>query len=497
MSKSPVELAKAYIDRVYGNHEYELVRELFSDPMIRHDPNGVVILSHDDQIARLEKYQSAMGASFHNITIHGDDEFVTVVYDMFTTRGDPFEMCSIETWKVTDGVITDCWNSPYVPGKWGDLDRPETLVKNYVTPAIIKDRQLIDQAWISNVLAHSGMDPVPRVEMLDFQQLTGGNACTTLRIGIGYNQDPAGAPQSLVVKMTPDNPHMAMTIANNGSNRAELGAAKLLSQADIVNVPKHYFGDTDEYGFYFTMVSEDLGERGGVSGDQINGVTAKQIDAVCTELSRLHKHFWKSPAIKDFDWLSDINQTASTNADIYGMGVAQAREFYGDRLTESEYQLIEEFAPYVKDWISFKSDELTLIHSEARAANIMFCLNEDGSEDAYFIDWQLVTEGDPTRDLAYFLGVSVATEQRRSVEDSVLERHCEAIQSVDTGYKLDQARENYRFNLMMGVWGAVATCPFAETEEIRNVLYSWLPRSCAAAEDWDSLASVKQRLSDE
>ena len=494
MTRTPVELATIYIERVYENHEYELVREIFSDPMTRHDPNGVVVLSHDEQIARLEKYQASMGANFHNITIHGDHEFVTVVYDMYTTRGKPYEMCSIETWKVTDGLITDCWNSPYVEGKWGDPDRPETLEGRYSTPGIIKDRELLDPAWISSVLKHSGMVEVPRVEMLDIEQLTGGNACTTLRINIGYNQNPGSAPESLICKMTPDNPHMAMAIANNGSNRAESGAAQLLSGRDIVNVPELYFADVDDYGFYFTMVSEDLGLKGAQEGDQLNGIDSAGVEAACEQFNRLHAHFWQSPEIAKFDWLNSPAKSAATNADIYALGVAKARKFYGDLISDAQYQMIEEFTPHVADWFCYNNENLTLIHAEARAANILFCPTDTGGREAYFIDWQMVAEGDPTRDLAYFLGVSVDTQLRRELEEGVLERHCQAIQTVDNSYSIERAKENYRFNLLSGVWGAVATCHFAETEKMRQILFSWLPRSCAAVEDWDSMALVKQRL---
>ena len=489
-AKTPVELITTYIERVYGNHEYELVRELFSDPMIRHDPNGIVVLSHDEQVARLAKYQAQMGANFHNVTVHGDDEYVTVVYDMWTTRGRPFEMCSIETWRVQDGRITDCWNSPYVEGKWGDPDRPETLQPRVATPKLLKDIDYIDREWLTNVLAQAKVN-VPRIERVTPTQITGGNAAKTLRLAIDYNAEPGDAPQSLVLKMTPDNPHMAFMMMQSGANDAEVNAAQLLSENQVINTPKLYFGETDENGFYFNLLVEDLGEKGGYEGDQLNGLTISQAEAVCDQLAKLHSHFWNSPQLDELSWLERSNDT---NAQTYAAGVKVARDFYGTLLTEQQYHIVEKFADYVNDWLNFCREYKTLIHVDARAANILFCPSEDGRDEAYLIDWQSVHQGSPMRDLAYFLGVSVTTEDRRAIEHRLLEEHTASIAAKDKSYDLEKALEDYRFYLFCGVWGSVATCAYAHTDEIRNVLYSWLPRSIAAVEDWDSMALVMERL---
>lgn len=488
--KTPVELATMYIERVYENHEYELVREIFSDPMIRHDPNGIVVLSHEEQIARLEKYQAQMGANFHNVTVHGDDEYVTAVYDMWTTRGKPYQMCSIETWRVQDGLITDCWNSPYVEGKWGDPDRPETLQPKTIAPKIIRDSEHIDREWLTHVFAEAKVT-APRVELVSPTPLTGGNAAKTLRLAIDYNAEPGDAPQSLVCKMTPDNPHMAYMLMQGGANVAEVNAARLFSDRQIINAPKLYFGATDEHGFCFNLLVEDLGQKGCYEGDQIKGLSIQQAEAVCDQLARLHSHFWNVPQLDEFSWLQ---RSAQSSADAYLAGVQVARDYFGELLTEQQYQTIDAFADYVDPWFNYSDGNETIVHVDARSANILFCPTGNGDEDAYLIDWQTVSMGNPMRDMAYFLGVSVATGNRRKIERRLLKKHTEAITAKDANYSLDAALEAYRFNLFAGVWGAVATCAYAHTDELREVLFSWLPRSLAAVEDWDSLSLLLARL---
>ena len=487
---TPIELVKMYIERVYENHEYQLVREIFSNPMVRHDPNGIVVLSHDDQIARLEKYQAQMGANFENITIHGNDEFVSVVYNMFTTRGRPFAICSIETWRVQDGLITDCWNSPYVEGKWGDPDKPETLQRKVSTPKLMKDSDYINREWLTDVFAQAQLE-TPRIELITPTPLTSGNAGKTIRLNIDYNAAPGKAPQALICKMTSDNPQMASMMMQGGVNIAEVNAIKMLVREEIINTPTLYFGEIDSHGFHFNLLSEDLDQRGGYEADQLGGLTVVQAESVCEQFNKLHSHFWNDASIEEREWL---NRPAKASTDAFFAGLQVARDYFGDLLSEPQYELIENFAVYIEDWFNYNYDKKTVIHADARSANILFCPSSNGRDEAFLIDWQTVTLGHPTRDLAYFLGVSISTEDRRDIEHRLLTLHTDAMATKDSSYNLEKASQEYRFNLFAGVWGAVATCAYAHTDELRKVLYSWLPRSLTAVEDWDSLSLVKDRF---
>lgn len=488
--KTPVELVRMYIERVYENHEYQLVREIFSNPMVRHDPNGIVVLSHDDQIARLEKYQAQMGANFENITIHGNNEFVSVVYNMFTTRGRPFAMCSIETWRVEDGLITDCWNSPYVEGKWGDANKPETLQRKISAPKLLKDSEYITREWLTDVFAQAQLE-TPRIELITPTPITSGNAGKTIRLNIDYNAAPGKAPQTLICKMTSDNPQMASMMMQGGVNIAEVNAVKMLATEQIINTPALYLGETDNYGFYFNLLFEDLDQKGGYEADQVRGLTAVQAESVCDQFNKLHSHFWNDASIEDLELL---NRPIKASTDAFFAGLQAARGYFGDLLSESQYELIENFAVHIGGWLSYNYDKKTVIHADARSANILFCPSSNGRDEAFLIDWQTVTLGHPTRDLAYFLSVSVSTEDRRDIEQRLLALHTDAMSTKDSSYTLERAKQEYRFNLFAGVWGAVATCAYAHTDELREVLYSWLPRSLAAVEDWDSLSLVEDRL---
>lgn len=136
----PVDVAQAYFDRVYGDRDVEAIRELCADPYRRHEPSGEVHqLSHDQQIARVNAViagsAGADGATFSFITVamDGGVDLASVVFELTLPADSPLASaldglgvsdgqavgCGIEVFRVTDGVITDVWNSSVMPGRWG------------------------------------------------------------------------------------------------------------------------------------------------------------------------------------------------------------------------------------------------------------------------------------------------------------------------------------------------------------------------------------------
>ena len=100
----------------------DLVYELCADPITRHDPGGDSTLSHAQQIERLQ-VGFDLGIEIVRVITHATDEWATSVWNMHTDKGDDrMEMSGIEVFKVEDGVLAHCWNTPYAPGHWLPFD---------------------------------------------------------------------------------------------------------------------------------------------------------------------------------------------------------------------------------------------------------------------------------------------------------------------------------------------------------------------------------------
>ena len=115
-------LLERYWEECSNQGNVELVRELCADPITRHDPGGRSTLSHQEQIDRL-KIGLDMGIKIERVITHANDEWATSVWNMHSEAGaEGMTMCGIEVFKVENGVLTHCWNTPYAEGHWQAFD---------------------------------------------------------------------------------------------------------------------------------------------------------------------------------------------------------------------------------------------------------------------------------------------------------------------------------------------------------------------------------------
>lgn len=134
-----IEVVAGYIERVWNSGEPSAVRELCTDPYVRHDPGGATTMTHDDQIDRITQGRAIAtapdGTSLHfdAVSLTSDDEYVTWIWNMtapldtdLATMDFPMvktsttiEMCGVEIFRVVDGRITEVWNPPVAAGNWG------------------------------------------------------------------------------------------------------------------------------------------------------------------------------------------------------------------------------------------------------------------------------------------------------------------------------------------------------------------------------------------
>ena len=60
-----------------------------------------------------------VGIVIERVITHADETWVTSVWNMVAMKKDDLRMCGIEVFKVEDGRLAHCWNTPYANGVWG------------------------------------------------------------------------------------------------------------------------------------------------------------------------------------------------------------------------------------------------------------------------------------------------------------------------------------------------------------------------------------------
>jgi hypothetical protein len=112
-------LLERYWDEASNQGNVELVRELCADPITRHDPEKTTELTHDEQIARLQFGIDKMGVQISRVLVHANEEYATSVWNVSSTTDENLKLCGIEVFRVENGRLVECWNTPYAQGHWG------------------------------------------------------------------------------------------------------------------------------------------------------------------------------------------------------------------------------------------------------------------------------------------------------------------------------------------------------------------------------------------
>jgi aminoglycoside phosphotransferase (APT) family kinase protein len=481
--RTPVELIELYWDRVWNRLETELIREICADPIVRHDPGSVTVLSHDEQIARVQRSGRVRPFFTHRV-LHGDDSFVTSVWNMYTREGTRAELCGIEVFRAENGRLTDCWNSTYMPGRWGeaqDAFDPSKLA----APPILDSVEKIDADWLQRVFAAGGV-AAQRIAMLaGVSRIGHGTTSAAVRVQAAYNAGHVTSPPSVVCKIGREPAQAAPGV---GPFAREAKAYVHFGASPPFRVPKLYYA-AGENGLS-NLVLEDLTGTA-EPGDQIAGCSPAQAAAVVAELAALHKAYWMSSELERLDWLMDPRSLAR----VYPAGAAVLHDWLGRRLSTRALAAIDRFAPLVRGWLAAAPPRRTLLHGDPRVDNVLFEPTADGGIRACLIDWQTVRAGDPQYDLAYFLTGSLSPDDRRACERDLIAAHARAIAEVDRDYGIETALASYRFNVTAGLWLTVVAASAVErTYHNADLLTALAERNAAAVADWDGFALIESRV---
>jgi len=480
--RTPRELIEIYWDRVYNEMEVELIREVCADPIVRHDPLSVTPLSHEEQIERVLRTKPMRPFFTHHV-LHADDHYVTSVWNMVSRDGRNIELCGIEVFRAEGGRFTDCWNSTYMKGRWGETGDEFDPAK-LAPPPLIDSAERIDADWLQRAFAAGGAVPVQRIAMLSSNAPVGhGTSDSVVRVQAGYNVGHLVAPTSAICKIG-KLPARADGSASPFAREAK-AYAFFGSEPDF-RTPKLYWAASDETGLA-NLVLEDLGEKA-EPGDQIAGCSIAQGEAVVRELARLHRAYWKSPELEHLAWLLDPHSMAPA----YLAGARALREILGERIAADAFPVIDGFAGVVERWLDVQPAARTLLHGDSRVDNVLFERAAGGGTRACLIDWQTIRSGDPQYDVAYFLSGSLHPKDRRACERELVALHARFIAEIDPSYTPEAALESYRFYIPSGLFlTGVAAAHIQRSDHNARLLEALVARNVAAIRDWDALAAIE------
>ncbi len=240
-------------------------------------------------------------------------------------------------------------------------------------------------------------------------------------------------------------------------------------------------------GGRFALVLEDLAPA--EQGDQIKGCGVDHARSAVINLAGLHAPRWCDPTLLDLGWTERISQEQADG--LQAMLVIFAEQFvehYGSQILPRDASILRSFIPKSASWMRGRQERFSPVHGDYRLDNLLFATPAGGSPVAT-VDWQTLEIGLPGRDLAYFLGNSLTSKDRRESERELVGAYHEALMALGvTGHSLDECFDDYRYGqfhgLIITVVASVILTHAGRGEEMFMEMFS---RACEAIGDLESL----------
>jgi hypothetical protein len=341
-------------------------------------------------------------------------------------------------------------------------------------------------AWLTQALRAAGTDVT--VAHVEPERVGTGQIGTSYRLTLTYDGDADDAPRSLVAKLAGGDEAARRRVADG--YRKEVGFYTELAATVDVRTPRCWYGAITDDGTDFTLLLDDLAPaRPGVQAD---GCTVDQAADSVRNLAGLHAPRWDDTSLLEHPFLGPADAgTAGFLGEILVVATEEFVERYAGDLGSDDVRTLRDAARVIADWQLARPTPFALIHGDYRLDNLMFPPSGDG---VVALDWQTVTVGPPTRDVAYFLGTSLDLDARRQHEEQLVAvYHDELVARGIVGYAADACFDDYRLGHLQGPMITVLGCIYAtaeRSERADGMFLAMATRSCAAIRDLGSVELV-------
>jgi len=352
--------------------------------------------------------------------------------------------------------------------------------------------ELITTEWLTAILCRD----TPGAEVVSFEQGPRNDGSSNRRrLTITYNADAqhAGLPSSVFCKAA-ESLGNRLILGPSGTAQGEVDFfAKLRSRIDI-EAPVGLYGAYDPATFNYIVMMHDLTGKAAFFEDHTTVLPWEQAAQMMRLLARLHASFYESPELGTPsvpylswpDWWSRMMKVSPDFGSSCDRGFIAAESVIPPRL----FARAKEVWPRTLESVE-KHSRLpkSLIHCDVHLKN--WYLTNDGRMGLG--DWQIVTIGHWSRDLAYALSTALTVENRRAWLTDLIKLYlgeCASLGMPRVSY--DEALLNCRQQLMttLAFW-TITLCPAEGMPPMQpqGLTYEWMKRITTMIDDIDALDS--------
>jgi hypothetical protein len=336
----------------------------------------------------------------------------------------------------------------------------------------------ITPEWLSDALGRA-------VTAVAAERVGTGQIGATYRLTITY-ADGATGPERLVAKLAAEDAEARSRVAQG--YRKEVGFYLDVAPTVAIATPRSWYGAIADDFHTFTLLLDDLAPA--QPGVQARGCSLVEAEAAVRNLVGLHAPRWNDQSLAALEFLGPADASGDFLGAVHVQATGQFVERYGALLDAADAATLRAAADATAAWYTTRTETFSLVHGDYRLDNLMF--HPDATVST--VDWQTLSLGPAARDLAYFLGTSLSTDDRRAHEARLVDLYHRALvaQGV-SGYDRAACFDDYRLGQLQGPVITVIGCEYAtavRTPEADAMFLAMARRSCAAIRDLGSLDLV-------
>ncbi len=296
-----------------------------------------------------------------------------------------------------------------------DLDLERHLSNAPSSAALPQQPEEITPQWLTAALAETMPEArVDAVEVAAIQQGTNANA----RLRVTWSS-PAGAPDTLFLKLPPLDAKRRASVNATGMGRREALFYQTLADRVPMRVPRRYVARFDEATSDFVLVLEDLEASACRLPDPVEGLSPAQAHLAMDDFAQLHVRYEdEATRAREAGWVEPMPPGNAYGSSMLGYALEHHRDLLTDAFAELAVLYVEQQAAYEAAWARGPQ---TVIQGDGHIGNLFL----DGDRPGFF-DWGLIQLGTPMREVGYFIALALSPEHRRRHERELIAHYLEA-----------------------------------------------------------------------
>ena len=341
----------------------------------------------------------------------------------------------------------------------------------------------ITPEWVTYALSEGGVLTNSQVVSVDKKILGEGVGLlsSVVKVSIKYDSKEPGTPDSVVVKMEPEEEWSKDFNEELSSFQREIRFYREVAQEAPIRLPKFYYA-VDEPPAY-SLVLEDLSHY--TPGDQVVGMHQSQVLDTVVEIARLQAKYWNNYDLEKLSWMPRRNNVSDNFSENWLSFV----ENYSQLISKDAIVLGDKLSNHI-EW---KNDEiekrpLTLVHADLREDNLLFA-PEGSAQGVLIIDWQLTIRNIGAADVARLMGGSEIPKERKGHQFEILRKWYDTLISEGvSNYSWDDAVYDFRLGALSHLCYPVHfhKAGLDATGRLKELIESIYTRAFSSAVDMDA-----------